>query len=125
MADRPSNWKDRSKDPDGYGSSFDFQMKEQRIAELAHQHQTAILFLRGHELHKGKPEDTMSTGPKHLRVGVDSAHVSHAALVGLLVEKGIIKYQDYMDAMVEFWEREVEADKRRLKEYFGRDIELH
>ncbi len=124
MGDKSSNWKDRSKDPDGYASSFDFQMKDQRIKELAHQHQTAVKLLRDFELNQGKPEDRLSTGPKHLRVGLDSSLVSNGALLALLIEKGIIKYQDYMDALVEFWEREIAADKERLKEYFGRDVEL-
>lgn len=39
------------------------------------------------------------TEPKHLRVGVNAAMVDHAALVQLLIEKGVITEPEYREAL--------------------------
>lgn len=39
--------------------------------------------------------DPTETTPKHLRVGVNSAMVQHAALVRLLMSKGIVTEAEY------------------------------
>ncbi len=124
MSKEHPNWKDRSVDPDGFGKSLECQMMVATCEELLHKVQTAILFLRQYDLDHGIPEERMSTGPKHLRVGVDQALVEHGALVALLIEKGVIKYRDYMEAYIEFLERDVETYTKRLHATYGPNVNL-
>lgn len=64
-------------------------MKDQRVdlglsyEDALHGVQTAIQF----EL---DTKASQTTEPKHLRVGIDSAHISDAAIVRLLLKKGVI-----------------------------------
>lgn len=118
------DWKDRSKDPDSYTGSFDFNIKQQVINELLHKIQTAIKFLREKEIADGVSEDRQFTGPKHNRVGIDNALIENGALVALLVEKGIIKYQEYIDTYIEFLERDVERYEGRIKDAFGPNVKI-
>jgi hypothetical protein len=60
--------------------------------EAMHGVQTAI----AHAMSGGDYEATM---PKHLRVGVDSAHVSQAALVDLLVAKAVFTMDEYLESL--------------------------
>jgi len=46
-----------------------------------------------------RPERQAATSLKHLRVGVNAAMVDHAALAYLLIEKRIIKKEDYIEAL--------------------------
>lgn len=64
------------------------------------------------------------TEPKHLRVGVNSAMVEHAALVALLMEKGIITDEDYTKALADAMEREAENYRLAVSEHFGREVKL-
>jgi len=48
------------------------------------------------------------TSPKQLRVGVNSAMCDHAALVRVLIEKGILTEAEYMAAITNEMGREVE-----------------
>lgn len=57
--------------------------------EAAHGMQTAVAF----EMVK----DPKNTEPKHLRTGVNSAHVDHAALAYILIRKGIITEAEYLE----------------------------
>lgn len=52
--------------------------------------------------------------PKHLRVGVDSTKVEMGALVGLLFKKGIFTEEEYTDALIEGFEREVKMLEKEL-----------
>lgn len=60
--------------------------------------------------------DPTSGTPKHLRVGVNSALVNQAALVRLLISKGIITEVEYLTALAE----EAEAEQRRYEELLSR-----
>lgn len=126
---RYPNWKDRSKDPDGFSETLECQMLVDEMKSLLHQLQTAIKFLRGWEVEHGVPEDEQFSGPKHNRVGIDNALIEHGALMALLIEKGIIKAKDYYEAQVEFLQRDVERYRSRLKEKYGmseeQNLELH
>ena len=55
----------------------------------AHAMQTGVAFL----MERGDK----ATEPKHLRVGINSAMVEHAALVRLLISKGVITDEDDLD----------------------------
>lgn len=41
-----------------------------------------------------------ATEPKHLRVGIDSAHVSNLALANLLIAKGVFTNIEYVGALL-------------------------
>jgi hypothetical protein len=57
--------------------------------------------------------------PKHLRVGVNSAKVEHAALAKLLIDKGIITEAEYTEALAEMMEREVRMYEDELTRMYG------
>lgn len=52
--------------------------------------------------------------PKHLRVGVNSALCNQAALVRLLVSKGIITWDEYGKEVADEVEREVKRHREQL-----------
>lgn len=41
--------------------------------------------------------DSKFVQPKHLRVGIDSAHVTDLAITSLLIKKGIITKEEYIE----------------------------
>lgn len=59
--------------------------------EAAHGMQSAVAF----EMNKRSEP----TEPKHLRVGVNAAMVDHSALVNLLIKKGIITEEEYLEEL--------------------------
>ncbi len=64
------------------------------------------------------------TSPKHLRTGVNSALVDSGALAGLLMRKGVITEEEYLEALAEAAEREKLAYEQRLNEGFGPGVVL-
>lgn len=68
--------------------------------------------------------DPSETNPKHLRTGINSAMVEHGALVGLLIEKGLMTYEEYFKALADNMEREVESYRRKLEERLGKSVTL-
>lgn len=64
-----------------------------------------------------------ATSPKHLRVGVNMAMCDHAALVRLLVAKGLFTEEEYFDEIVNELHREVVRYENRLSR-FGPTIKL-
>ena len=58
--------------------------------------------------------DPNPTTPKHLRVGINSALCDQAALVRLLVDKGILTEAEYTEAIAGEMEREVKRYEERL-----------
>lgn len=70
------------------------------------------------------PSRARATEPKFLRVGVNSAMVDHAALVGLLVLKGIITDDEYMKAIADAMEAEKERYEKALSQHYGKKITL-
>jgi hypothetical protein len=67
--------------------------------------------------------DTLAT-PKHLRVGIDSAHVSDGALVRLLISKGVITEREHLEALVVQAEEERGSYEDRLSKKTGKKITL-
>lgn len=63
--------------------------------------------------------DPSETTPKHLRVGVNSAMCDTSALARLLVEKGIITFEEYDAAITAEMAREVERYETWLTERLG------
>lgn len=90
------------------------QEKAQKYNELAHAMQSGIEY--------GKNE--FEREHKHLRVGINTAHSDHAALVSILIKKGIITQDEYMDALNEFMEKEVQRYEKELSEQYKANIRL-
>lgn len=68
--------------------------------------------------------DPASTQPKHLRVGINSGLCNQAALVRVLVDKGVFTEDEYRDAITDEMNREVERYERALSQLFGTEITL-
>lgn len=64
------------------------------------------------------------TEPKHLRVGVNSALVDSAALAALLIAKGVITEDEYLEAIAAGMEREVTTYETRLSAALGTKVTL-
>ena len=82
------------------------QRHRERYLAAAHAMQTGVAFT----MH----QDAKETDPKHLRVGINSAMVEHGALVGLLLEKGLITMEEYYKALADKMEEEVQTYAERL-----------
>lgn len=63
--------------------------------------------------------DSKSTEPKHLRVGVNSAMVESASLAELLINKGVITADEYLEAIAAGMEREAKRYETELSQRFG------
>lgn len=59
--------------------------------------------------------------PKHLRVGVNSAMCEHAAIVRLLIAKGIITEEEYAEAITDEFNRELARVEKNINEQYGGD----
>lgn len=68
--------------------------------------------------------DASDTSPKHLRVGVNSALVDSGAMAGLLIKKGVITEEEYLEMLVEVAERERESYERTLTGIVGTTVRL-
>ncbi|MFL6116720.1 MAG: hypothetical protein ACJ786_36000 [Catenulispora sp.] len=68
--------------------------------------------------------DPTETTPKHLRTGVNSAHISVGALAKVLVEKGLITVDELWAANADVAEADVQTYQNRLREHFGTDVTL-
>lgn len=59
-------------------------------------------------------KDKKDQEPKHLRVGVNSAHISVDALSRLLIDKGLFNEIELQTALCEAAEREVELYREEI-----------
>jgi len=57
--------------------------------------------------------------PKHLRVGVNSAMCEHAALVRLLIAKGLFTEEQYAEAITDEFNRELERLEKNVNNQYG------
>jgi hypothetical protein len=64
------------------------------------------------------------TTPKHLRVGVNAAMVGNAALVALLIDKGLITLEEYLAKLAEGMETEKQRYEQLLTEYMEKPVTL-
>lgn len=104
------------------------RQKQKEQLDLQHAMQTGVKYELEHEV--GAATRPLADADvlqqlKHLRVGINSALVFHGALVALLDEKGIIDYDDYLDASLKKLKEEVQSYEKRLSEKFGAKITLH
>jgi len=84
--------------------------------EAQHAMQTGVSMMMQYE-----PGETQR---KSLRVGINTALCDQAALVSLLIEKGIITEDEYMAAIAKEMNREVQRYKERIQRYLGGPPEL-
>lgn len=63
--------------------------------------------------------DPAETTPKHLRVGVNSALVDTGAMAQLLISKGVITEDEYLEAICSGAEQEAERYRKYLTRHFG------
>lgn len=88
----------------------------QRYVAAAHAMQSGVATKMGYY--------TKDVEPKSLRVGINSAMVEHAALAQLLMSKGIITEEEYLEAIAAGMEREAELYRAELSEHYGTNITL-
>jgi hypothetical protein len=84
---------------------------QKRYDAACHAMQTGVKWEMEYDLLRGV--EPHATTPKHLRVGVNSALVSHGALVKLLVEKGVITEDEYVTSQADAMEAEVKLYEDR------------
>ena len=70
------------------------------------------------------PETRDAAGPKHLRVGVNSAMVETSTLVKILIDKGIITLDDWDRELADSMENEVMRYEQRLHAALGKKVVL-
>ena len=92
---------------------------EERYQAAAHAMQSGVAWEMGRD-----GPDTGPTSPKHLRVGVNAAMCDQAALVKLLIAKGIITHEEYLEAIAAEMEAEVGRYEARISRATGAKITL-
>lgn len=80
---------------------------QERYQAAAHAMQTGVKIDHA----KGSTDGS----PKHLRVGINACAVDHAALVWLLIAKGVIDETEYVKEVAD----EMEREKQRYEERLG------
>ena len=93
---------------------MNLEQKKQRYRDLAHAMQSGIEY----------SQDNFEREHKHLRVGINSALSDNAALVSLLMKKGLFTEDEYLDVLIEFMEREVVRYEEELSKTYGASIKL-
>ena len=87
-----------------------------RYMQNAHAMQSGVAMMMNY--------DTSSVEPKHLRVGVNSAMSDNAALVQLLIEKGILTKEEYEKAIADKMEEEKAFYEQKLSQVLNRPVTL-
>lgn len=101
---------------------FNNEMFRQEEAELLHAIQSGVAQEIDLDRREGRKEG--SSSPKHLRVGINSALCSHAGLVKVLFDKGIITEEEYQQSVLDLLRREKASYETMLSARFGTKIEL-
>jgi hypothetical protein len=82
-------------------------------AALCHAMQSGVAMMQNH------PGRTLETTPKHLRVGVNVAMCEASAMGKLLIAKGLITEDEYIDSLLDVMRNEVERYKAIVTEAVG------
>ena len=85
-----------------------------RYQKLAHAMQSGVAFAR----------DKSDLEPKHLRVGINTAMSDHGGLAKLMMDKGLITEEEYLQAIGDSMEREVEMYRQRIQSETGTKAHL-
>ena len=70
------------------------------------------------------PNGPQETTPKHLRVGVNGAHIGYSAIAHLLIAKGIITELEFFTKLADLAEDEKRDYEQRLSQYFEKPVTL-
>lgn len=65
-----------------------------------------------------------ATTPKHLRVGLNNVMADHGSLAYLLIQKGVITEDEYLNAIADGIEREQARYEELLTQRFGYPVHL-
>jgi len=87
-----------------------------KYEDAMHGMQTGVAF----EMEKG----SFDTTPKHLRVGINSCLINDAALVRLLIAKGLFTEEEYALEITKEANRELERYEDRIRDRYGANIKL-
>lgn len=68
--------------------------------------------------------DPKDIKPKHLRTGINMAMVQDAALVALLIEKGIITHKEYYTSLLKWAQKEQRDYEEYLSTHYKTKITL-
>jgi hypothetical protein len=80
-----------------------------------------------HEVNKGLLATSLEEtrrAHKHLRVGINSAHVTNEALAELLIAKGVFTQQEYVEMVRVCANRELARYEERLHKETGAKVKL-
>jgi len=94
-----------------------------RYQAAMHAVQAGIASRMGWDQSNTAPEKRF-TSPKHMRVGVESAHVSQLGLAKLLITKGVFTEAEYYEAMANAAEEEKANWESSLADLLGAKITL-
>lgn len=82
----------------------------------------------GHAIQSGVAveieQGSSDTEPKHLRVGINLSKTDMAGLVKLLIAKGILTEEEYLEAITLEAEQEVTRYEERISQILGGEIHL-
>ena len=95
------------------------QLDRERYLQATHAMQSGVKLMMNYEHPEAQTPDNAkdpSTSPKHLRVGVNSAMIDNAALVHLLLDKGIITQDDYEASIADQMENEVKLYEKGIED---------
>lgn len=85
--------------------------RKRTYLEAAHAMQTGVAVMQS--------RDSRETEPKSLRVGVNSAMVDTAAIVRLLVQKGIFTMREFDEVLTDQMNLEAESYEIRVRDALG------
>lgn len=91
-------------------------MTKDRYLAAVHAMQTGVA-------HDGE-RSAANLEPKHLRVGINVALCDHAALVALLITKGVISEEEYLVAITDQMEVEVRRYEADVSDRLGFKVVL-
>ena len=94
------------------------EQEGERYAKAAHAMQSGVKMIQNFEHSEMSSHSTFeaSDSPKHLRVGINATMCDEAALVKLLVKKGLFTQLEYVTAIVDEMESEVKRYEKRIQD---------
>lgn len=87
------------------------EQAKNKYREQAHRMQSGVAMM----MSRGSAE----TDPKHLRVGINAAMSDQGGLVKLLISKGIITEEEYLNAIAEQMTEEANDYEKKVQEVLG------
>lgn len=94
------------------------QDEQTRYAAALHGVQSALAFM----LQYPDPAKKTLFETKHMRVGIDSAHISHLAVFKILLDKGICTELEYTTAIADAAEEELMSWEAEVSKLLGKPV---